>query len=65
MALILLQDVRQGRGRVINTGNIFHAVEVEGGVRVHYTEGSIGRDHVVIAGTLEDFAKAVDAPNIG
>lgn len=65
MALILLQDIRQGRGRVINTCNIFHAVQVESGVRVHYTEGSIGRDHVVIAGTLEDFAKAVDALRVG
>lgn len=65
MALILLRDIRQGRGRVINTCNIFHAVEVEGGVRINYTEGSIGRDSVVIAGTLEDFAKAVDALKIG
>ena len=65
MALILLRDVKQGRGRVINTCNIFHAVEVEGGVRVHCTEGSIGRDQVVIAGTLEDFAKAVDALRVG
>ncbi|MCX7360135.1 MAG: hypothetical protein NT015_18600 [Alphaproteobacteria bacterium] len=65
MALILLRDVSQGRGRVINTCNIFHAVEVEGGVRVNYTEGSIGRDHVVIAGTLEEFAKAVEALQVG
>ncbi|MEQ1493825.1 MAG: hypothetical protein ABL932_25115 [Terricaulis sp.] len=65
MALILLRDVKQGRGRVINTCNIFHAVEVEGGVRVNYTEGSIGRDHIVIAGTLEDFAKAVEALHVG
>ena len=65
MALILLRDVKQGRGRVINTCNIFHAVEIEGGVRVHYTEGSIGRDHVVIAGSLEDFAKNVGALSIG
>ncbi|MEZ5957719.1 MAG: hypothetical protein R3C27_10980 [Hyphomonadaceae bacterium] len=65
MALILLRDIKQGRGRVINTCNIFHAVEVEDGVRVHYTEGSIGRDSVVIAGTLEEFAKAVDALRVG
>lgn len=65
MALILLHDVKQGRGRVINTDNVFHCVEVEGGVRVHYTEGSIGRDHIVIAGTLEDFAKAVGALQVG
>ena len=65
MALILLRDIKQGRGRVINTCKVFHAVEVEGGVRVHYTEGSIGRDHIVIAGTLEDFAKAVGALSIG
>jgi hypothetical protein len=65
MALILLRDIRQGRGRVINTCNIFHAVEVEGGVRINYTEGSIGRDHVVIAGTLEGFAKVVDALRVG
>lgn len=65
MPLILLRDIKQGRGRVINTENIFHAVEVEGGVRINYTEGSIGRDSVVIAGTLEEFAKAVDALNIG
>ncbi len=65
MALILLRDVKQGRGRVINTDNIFHCVEVEGGVRVQYTEGSIGRDHVVIAGTLEDFVKNLGALEIG
>ncbi|MGE0531022.1 MAG: hypothetical protein AB7G40_00710 [Hyphomonadaceae bacterium] len=65
MALIMVRDIRQGRGRVINTCNIFHAVEVEGGVRINYTEGSIGRDSVVIAGTLEEFAKAVDALKIG
>lgn len=65
MALILLRDIKQGRGRVINSCNIFHAVEVEGGVRINYTEGSIGRDHVVIAGTLEEFAKAVGALKVG
>lgn len=65
MALILLRDIKQGRGRVINTCNVFHAVEVEGGVRINYTEGSIGRDHIVIAGTLEEFAKAVGALSIG
>ena len=65
MALIMVRDIRQGRGRVINTCNIFHAVEVEGGVRINYTEGSIGRDSVVIAGTLEEFAKAVDALKLG
>lgn len=65
MALILLRDVKQGRGRVINTCNIFQAVEVEDGVRINYTEGSIGRDHVVIAGTLEEFAKAVEALQVG
>ncbi|MFN3465262.1 MAG: hypothetical protein ACK4X1_14430 [Terricaulis sp.] len=65
MALIMVRDIRQVRGRVINTCNIFHAVEVEGGVRINYTEGSIGRDSAVIAGTLEDFAKAVDALKIG
>jgi len=61
----MVRDIRQGRGRVINTCNIFHAVEVEGGVRINYTEGSIGRDSVVIAGTLEEFAKAVDALKLG
>jgi len=61
----MVRDIRQGRGRVNNTCNIFHAVEVEGGVRINYTEGSIGRDSVVIAGTLEEFAKAVDALKIG
>ena len=65
MALILVRDVKQGRGRVINTDNIFHCVEAEGGVRINYTEGSIGRDSCVIAGTLEDFAKAVGASQIG
>lgn len=64
MALILLRDVKQGRRRVINTDNIFHCVEAEGGVRIHYSEGSGGRDHVVIAGTLEDFAKVVGALNV-
>lgn len=65
MALILLRDITQGRGRVINSCNIFHVVEVENGVRINYTEGSIGRDHVVVAGTLEEFANAVGALKIG
>lgn len=65
MALILLRDIKQGRGRVINTCNIFHAVQLEEGVRINYTEGSTGRDHIVIAGTLEDFAKAVGALTVG
>ena len=65
MALILLRDIKQGRGRVINTCNIFHAVQLEEGVRINYTEGSTGRGHNVIAGTLEDFAKAVGALSVG
>lgn len=65
MPLILLRDVKQRRGRVINTDNIFHCVQVEEGVRVHYSEGSTGRDHVIIAGTLADFAKAMGALEIG
>lgn len=65
MALILLRDTRQGRGRVINTSHIFHAFETEGGVRINYSEGSSQRDCVIIAGTLEDFAKAVDALRVG
>lgn len=65
MALILLRDAKHGRGRVINTDNIFQCVEADGGVKIFYTEGSIGRDHIVIAGTLEDFAKTVGALSIG
>lgn len=65
MALILVRDAKHGRGRVINTDNIFQCVEAEGGVRILYTEGSIGRDSIVIAGTLEEFAKAVGALAIG
>ncbi len=65
MALILVRDVKQGRERIINSNNIFHCVEAEGGVRINYTEGSIGRDSCVIAGTLEDFAKTVGALKVG
>jgi hypothetical protein len=65
MALILVRDVKQGRERIINSNNIFHCVEAEGGVRINYTEGSIGRDSCLIAGTLEDFAKTVGALKVG
>ncbi len=65
MALILLRELKDGRGRVINTDHVFHCVEAEGGVRVLYSQGVSGRDSVVIAGTLEDFVKAVGALSIG
>lgn len=65
MALIVLHDIKQNRDRIINADNIFHCVEAEGGVRVHYTEGSIGRDTCLIAGTLDDFAKKVGALKAG
>jgi len=65
MALIALHDTKQNRDIVINTNNIFLCVEAEGGVRIHFTEGSIGRDKCVIAGTLDDFAKKVGALKAG
>ena len=64
MPLIVLSDLKQKRDVIINTDNIFQCVEADGGVRVHYTEGSIGRDHCLVAGSLEDFAKAVGALKI-
>ena len=65
MALIVVRDMKQNRDRIINTDNIFQCVEAEGGVRINYTEGSIGRDNVVVAGTLDDFAKSVGAVRVG
>ncbi len=65
MPLIVVRDVRQNRDRIINTENIFHCVEAEGGVRINYTEGSIGRDSCIVAGSLEDFAKNVGALRVG
>lgn len=65
MALIVLHDIKQNRDRIINTNNIFQCVEADGGVRILYTEGSIGRDSCVIAGTLDDFAKKVGALKVG
>lgn len=65
MALILVRDLAHGRARVINTDFVFHCVEAEGGVRILYSQGVSGRDSVVIAGTLEEFAKAVGASKIG
>jgi hypothetical protein len=65
MPLIVLHDAKSNRDRIINTDNIFHCVEVEDGVRVHYTEGSIGRGHVIVAGSLADFAKSVGAKKVG
>ena len=61
MALIALHDTKQNRDIIINTNNIFQCVEAEGGVRIHFTEGSIGRDTCLVAGTLDDFAKKVGA----
>jgi hypothetical protein len=65
MALILVRDLAHGRAQMINTDHVFHCVEVDGGVRILYAQGVSGRDSVVIAGTLEDFAKAVDASSVG
>lgn len=65
MPLIVVRDVRQNRDRIINTDNIFHCVEAEGGVRINYTEGSIGRDSCIVAGSLEDFAKSIGAARAG
>lgn len=65
MALIVLCDVKQNRDRIINTDNIFHCSEAEGGVKILYTEGSIGRDSCLIAGSLEDFATRVGALRVG
>ncbi|MFZ2029471.1 MAG: hypothetical protein WAU68_04115 [Vitreimonas sp.] len=61
MALIVLHDTKQNRDLIINADNIFQCIETEGGVRIHFTEGSIGRDHCLIAGTLDDFANKVGA----
>ena len=64
MALIVVRDMKQNRDRIINTDNIFQCVEADGGVRILYTEGSIGRDACVVAGTLDDFAKSVGAVRV-
>jgi len=65
MALILVHDVKHGRDRIINTENIFQCVQTDEGVRINYTEGSIGRDTCIVAGSLDAFAKAVGALRVG
>lgn len=65
MALIVVRDLKLKRDRMINTNFIFHCVEVEEGVRINYAEGSNGRDHCIVAGSLEEFAKSVKAAKLG
>lgn len=64
MPLILLRDLKTRRDRMINTDYIFHCLQIEEGVRVNYAEGGSGRDHCIVAGTIEEFAKAVGAPRV-
>ena len=61
MTLIVVRDVKQGRERIINTDYIFHCFECEGGVRIDYAEGPTGRDHCVVAGSLDAFAQRIGA----
>ena len=65
MPLILVRDLKLRRDRIINTDFIFHCLQIEEGVRVNYAEGGSGRDHCIVAGTIEDFAKAVGAAKVG
>ncbi|MDZ4690530.1 hypothetical protein [Terricaulis sp.] len=61
MPLIVVRDAKLNRDRIINTDYIFHCFEQEDCVRINYSEGVNGRGHCVVAGTLEEFAKAVGA----
>lgn len=65
MALILVRDLKLRRDRIINSDLIFHCVQIEEGVRINYTEGGSGRDHCIVAGTLDDFAKTIGAQRLG
>lgn len=65
MALIVLRDVEKGRERIIESGNIFHCVQVAEGVKVFYAQGATARDHCIVAGTVAEFAKAVGAVRVG
>ena len=64
MALIVVHDVTRTRDRIINTDTVFNCVECPEGLRVMYVSGP-GRDSCVIAGSLEEFAKAAGAVTMG
>lgn len=65
MALIIVRDLKLKCDRIINTDNIFHCFEYEGGVRINYSEGASGRDSCLISGTLAELADRVGAERIG
>lgn len=61
MALIVIHDIEQKRDRIINTDFIFHALEEKDTVRIVWAQGSTGRDHCIVAGSLDEFAARVAA----